>query len=249
MSKILGIDVGATGIKGAIVDTIKGEMITERIKLATPKGGKPIDMLETMHELIKQHNWEGKPIGVGFPAVILDNKVMTASNIDDSWIGQDIVQLIKNETGAESVVVNDADAAGMAEIKFGHGKDKGGTVILLTLGTGIGSALFNNGILMQNTELGHLKFKGSPAEKKVSNAARVSKELDWKSYGKILGEYLDHVNFLFSPSLILLGGGISKKFDKYSKYFPEHINVVPASMQNNAGIIGAAMSYETLAKV
>ncbi len=246
MKKILGIDVGATGIKGAIVDTSVGEMITERIKLATPKGGKPKDMIQTMHTLIKEHNWEGKPIGVGFPAVILDNKVMTASNIDDSWIGQDIVKLIKKETGNPNVVVNDADAAGIAEITFGLGKDKSGTVILLTLGTGIGSALFNNGILMQNTELGHLKFKGSAAEKKVSNSARVSKELDWKSYGKALGDYLDHVNFLFSPTLILLGGGISKKFKNYGKYFPEHLNVVPASMQNNAGIIGAAMSYEAL---
>ena len=199
-----------------------------------------------MAELIKQHEWTDKPIGVGFPAVIHNNLVMTASNIHHSWIGKDIVQLIKKEIGVKSVVINDADAAGMAEIKFGNGKDQDGTVILLTLGTGIGSALFNNGVLMQNTELGHLQFKGGIAEKKVSNSARVTQELDWKTYGTLLGEYLDHINFLFSPSLILLGGGISKKCDTYSKYFPDYLNVIPASMKNNAGIIGAAMSYSVM---
>ena len=246
MDKILGIDVGATGIKGAMVDTKTGELVSDRIKLATPKGGKPKEMVPTMHQLIQQLDWEGKPIGVGFPAVILNDIVMTASNIHHSWIGEDIVQLIKNETGSKSVVINDADAAGMAEVKFGNGRDQDGTVILLTLGTGIGSALFNNGVLMQNTELGHLKFKGEPAEKVVSNSARVNREMDWKTYGKELGEYLDHVNFLFSPNLIILGGGISKKCDSYTKYFLDYLNVVPASKQNNAGIIGAAMCYGDL---
>ena len=246
MDKVLGIDVGATGIKGAIVDLNTGEMVTDRIKLATPKEGKPKDMLTTMHDLIRQHNWEGKPIGVGFPAVILSDLVMTASNIHHTWIGLDIVKLIKKETGSDSVVINDADAAGMAEVKFGHGRDQEGTVILLTLGTGIGSALFNDGVLMRNTELGHLKFKGHIAEKVVSNSARIAKDLNWKNYGKLLGEYLDHVNFLFSPNLIILGGGISKKSENYVKYFPDYLNVTPASKQNNAGIIGAAMSYQAL---
>jgi len=244
MKKVLGIDVGATGIKGALVDTTSGKMITERIKLATPKGGKPKDIIKVIDELIKKHDWTGKPTGIGFPAVIMENHVMTASNIDNSWIGKDIVQLIKKESNTECVVINDADAAGMAEMKFGHGKNKKGTVILLTLGTGIGSAVYIDGLLLPNTELGHLKFKGSVAEKLVSNAARNKRELDWKSYGKQLGEFLAHVNFLFSPTLILLGGGISKKFDNYKDYFPKHLTVKPASKQNNAGIVGAAMGWK-----
>lgn len=242
MKKVLGIDVGATGIKGAIVDTGSGKMITERIKMATPKGGKPKDMIKIVHDLINHHDWTGKPVGIGFPSVILNDIVMTASNIDSSWIGKDIVRLLKKETKTEAVVINDADAAGMAEMKFGHGKDQNGTVILLTLGTGIGSAVYIDGVLLPNTELGHLKFKGDVAEKLVSNSARTRRELDWKAYGKQLGDFLDYVNFLFSPNLILLGGGISKKFDNYGGYFPEHLKVKPASKQNNAGIIGAAMS-------
>ena len=201
----------------------------------------PKDMVKTLHELIKKHDWQGKDFGVGFPAVILNDIVMTASNIDDSWIGQDIVKMIRKQTGMSTTVVNDADAAGMAEISFGHGKGMSGTVLLLTLGTGIGSALFRDGKLLRNTELGHLQYKGKKAEKLVSNAARLKRELDWKTYGKELGDYLDYVNRLFYPNLIILGGGISKKFDNYKNYFPEYLNVVPASKQNNAGIVGAAM--------
>jgi len=242
MKKILGIDVGATGIKGAIVDTVAGELITDRHKLATPQGALPADVASVIKELVDHFEWKGKPVGMGFPSVIQNNKVLTASNIDKSWIGMNLVEYLETETGIKATAVNDADAAGLAEVTHGQGKNIKGIVILLTLGTGIGSAIFKDGKLLQNSELGHLKFKGKIAEKVVANSAREKHDLSWKAYGNILGEFLDHVHRLFYPDLIILGGGISKKFEKYSGQFPDHLKVHPAAHQNNAGIIGAAMS-------
>lgn len=243
MTQILGIDVGATGIKGAIVDTEKGELCSKRLKIQTPSLGKPDDITEVINEIIQQMDWNGKPIGIGFPAAIQGQICMTASNIDDSWIGVNMVEYLTSKTGSDLVVLNDADAAGIAEMKFGKGKKLTGTVLLITLGTGIGSALFINGTLVPNTELGHLLFMGDIAEKYVSNSARKIHELDWKTYGERLGKYLAFLHRLFYPSQIILGGGISKKFDNYSGEFPSGLNVVPASNLNNAGIIGAALAY------
>ena len=242
MKKILGIDVGATGIKGAIVDTNKGELITPRHKIPTPTGALPADVARVIEELVEHFEWKGKPVGIGFPSVIRNNKVLTASNIDKSWIGMNLVKFLEKESGINATALNDADAAGLAEMTHGQGKNTKGIVILLTLGTGIGSAIFKDGKLLENSELGHLKFKGKIAEKIVANSVREKQDLSWKEYGTVLGEYLDHVYRLFYPDLIILGGGVSKKFEKYSEHFPKHIKIKPAAHQNAAGVIGAAMS-------
>ncbi len=241
-TEVLGIDVGATGMKAALVDTTKGELTTERHKISTPEGGKPEDMVGVIHELIDHFQWAGKPIGIGFPAVIMGGKTLTASNIDNSWIGYPVESSIEEKTGNKVQVINDADAAGLAEITFGKGKGVSGTVILLTLGTGIGSAIFKDGKILRNTELGHILYEGDIAEKAVSNSARKKHDMNWKEYGTKLGDFLSYIHKLFYPDLIILGGGISKKFDNYSSYFPQHLNVTPASQYNNAGIIGAALS-------
>jgi len=243
MKEILGIDVGATGTKGAIVDTKKGVLVTERFKLPTPKGKKPDAMANVINEICQRFNWKDQPVGIGFPAVIKNNICHTAANIDKSWIGTNIYELLHSKTECDVTVINDADAAGIAEMTYGIGKKKSdGVVILLTLGTGIGSAVFMNGTLIPNTEFGHLKFKGSIAEKIASNSARKSKKLNWEDYAAELNEFLIHIDFIFSPDLVILGGGISKQFDKYSQYLSQNVNVKAAQHYNNAGIIGAAMS-------
>jgi len=244
MDQILGIDVGATGIKGAVVDLEKGTLVTERFKLPTPESGLPDDMIDVIYEIIEHFDWQGKNVGFGFPAIIKNNKVCSASNIDKSWIGYKIKKQIESRTQCPCVIINDADAAGLAELHYGKGKDVKGTMILLTLGTGIGSAIFNDGVLLPNTELGHLKYKDSIAEKYAANSARKLKGLKWDEYGKELNEFLEHVDFIFSPNLILLGGGISKKFKNFSEYISPDLNVSPAEKFNNAGIIGAALAFE-----
>ena len=241
-NQVLGIDVGATGIKAALVDIDKGELTTERHKISTPEGGKPEDIILVINEMINHFDWKGKPVGIGFPAVVMDGKTLTASNIDNSWIGFPVKTAIKESTGNTVEVINDADAAGLAEVRYGKGKGVNGTIILLTLGTGIGSAIFKDGKILHNTELGHIMYKGDIAEKAVSNSARKKKDMNWKEYGTKLGDFLGYINKLFYPDLIILGGGISKKFDNYASHFPDHVKVTPASQFNNAGIIGAALS-------
>lgn len=241
MDKMLGLDVGGTGIKGAIVDLKKGKVISDRIKIATPKSKKPAEMIEVVKEIVNQFDWKGKAIGTGFPAVIKDGKSWTASNIDDDWIGFPVKKSLEKALGTKVSILNDADAAGLAEMKFGKGVGVDGTVILLTLGTGIGSAVFRDRKLLPNTEFGHLFYKDSIAEKHASNSARKKYDLNWEEYGKELNRFLEHVQFIFSPDLLILGGGISKKFDEYKKYFNKDINVAPAAKLNNAGIIGAAI--------
>lgn len=241
MKEILGIDVGATGIKGAIVNIEEGKLITDRIKYPTPKPATPLAMTEVMKKLVEDHNWKGKPIGMGFPAIIKDGVALSASNIDDSWLDFPIVGFLSKKLKSPINVVNDADAAGIAEQKFGDDTPKKGLVILLTLGTGIGSAVFNNGVLIPNTELGHMKWKDSVVEKYVSNNARETKELSYKTWGKELNRVLNHLEFVLSPDHIIIGGGISKKFHKYEEFLDCSATVAPAKMLNNAGIVGAAM--------
>ena len=241
MKEILGIDVGATGIKGALVNVDEGKLTTERIKYPTPKPATPQAMTEVMKVLVEDFNWKGKPIGIGFPAIIKDGVALSASNIDDSWLDFPIVGFLNKKLKSPVNVVNDADAAGMAEQKFGGDTEKKGLVILLTLGTGIGSAVFNNGTLIPNTEFGHLKWKDSVVEKYVSNNARETKELSYKTWGKELNKVLNHLEFVLSPDHIIIGGGISKKFHKYEEYLDCSATVAPAKMLNNAGIVGAAM--------
>ena len=244
MKEILGIDVGATGIKGALVDIEKGELTTERIKYPTPKPATPLSMTEVMKKLIADFNWKGKPVGVGFPAIIKEGVALSAANIDDTWLNFPIVGFLNKKLKCPVTVINDADAAGLAEKKFGGGSDKDGLVILLTLGTGIGSALFYNGVLLPNTELGHLRYKDSIAERYASNSARELKELSFKTWGKELNKVLNHIEFILAPDHFIIGGGISKKFSKFAEFLKTDASIEPAKMLNNAGIVGAAMAYK-----
>ncbi len=245
MKTALGIDVGATGIKGAPVDLDNGVLLQKRHKISTPDGGKVDDILRVVVEMVDHFDWKGKPIGIGFPSVIKDGKSLTASNIDKGWVNFPIVESLSDSLGMHVPVLNDADAAGQAEVGFGKGKDVMGTVILLTLGTGIGSAVFKDGVLLPNTELGQINYKGKIAEKIVSNSARKKRDLSWDEYGKALGDYLRYVNGLFYPNLIILGGGISKKFDLFSAGFTDLPHVVPATLKNDAGILGAAFASKS----
>ena len=243
---VLGIDIGGTGIKGNVVDVTTGEFVQQRIKIGTPKPATPDAVLSTVKKMIKSFDWEGKPIGIGFPAIVKDGVVLSASNIDDSWINYPINEKWSKALNNNVFVMNDADAAGAAEANFGKGKGVKGLVITLTLGTGIGSGFYYNGVLLPNTELGHIIYKKNIAEKVVSNSVRESKKMGWKTYGKLLSGYLDHVNFIFSPNLIILGGGISKNFGSYKDYIALGNKVTTAELLNDAGIIGAAVQAAKL---
>ncbi len=247
MRKVLGIDVGGTGIKGNLVDIDTGQLLGERLKIKTPSKSTPTNVLGVMNELIEHFEWKGKPIGVGFPAIIKNGKTMSASNIDNSWLGFSARKFLEKGTDCSLNLVNDADAAGLAEMHFGEGKGVKGTVILITLGTGIGSGVFKDGVLIPNVELGHLKWKDKVLEKYMSNKVREINNLSWKTWGKELNKGLAHIDFLFSPDLIVVGGGISKKFERFSDYINgTKCKIVAAKMKNDAGIIGAAMSYTLL---
>lgn len=238
---ILGIDIGGTGIKGAMVNTDTGEMITDRLRLETPEGAKPKDVAGVVLDIVHHFDYHG-PVGVGFPSLIRNGVLQIAANIDKSWIGVNAGELFERATGCPTYVVNDADAAGMAELRFGAARDYArGVVLFLTIGTGIGSALFVDGILLPNTELGHLELHGKDAEKRVSDAARKRKKLTWKEWAGDLQEYLEFVSLLFSPDIIIIGGGASKNSDKFLQYLKLDAKVIPATLQNQAGIIGAAM--------
>ena len=237
---VLGIDVGGSGIKAAVVDVVKGEIIGERLRIETPVDGKPEGMFDCIKKLTEAYKWKGK-IGCGFPAAIRNGIVCTAANIDSSWIGLDINKMLSASTGCPSFAVNDADAAGYAEIAFGAGKDIKGAVLMITVGTGIGTALFHAGHLFPNTELGHIEIRGKEAEKRASDAIRKEKDMTLKKWAGKFDEYLTKMSLLFWPEIIILGGGISKKFDRYSHFFTVKTKVVPAKFENDAGIIGAAV--------
>ncbi len=247
MKLLLGIDVGATGTKGAIVNPVTGELLSEKIKIKTPDSKKPDDMIAVIKELVETFNWKGKPVGIGFPAIIKNDKAWSASNIHKSWIGYPVRDKISEAISCPVYVINDADAAGIAEMEFGRGKGEKGTVMLLTLGTGIGSALFIDGKLVPNTEFGQLHYRDSVTEHYASNSARKNKDLSWEEFGKELNAVLEYIHFIFSPNLIILGGGISKKMENYSGYISDYINIEPAQNLNNAGIIGAAMAFKRFA--
>lgn len=238
---ILGVDIGGTGIKGALVDLENGQLTTDRLRLETPEGAKPQDMAQVVMDIVHHFAYQG-PIGLGFPSLIRNGVVMIAANIDKSWIGLNAGDLFAKKTGCPSYVINDADAAGLAELRFGAAREfTQGVVLFLTIGTGIGSALFVDGILLPNTELGHLELKGKDAERRVSDAARKRKELTWKEWAVDLQEYLEHVSMLFSPDVIIIGGGASKNADKFLPFLQLDAKIIPATLQNQAGIIGAAM--------
>ncbi|NPV84945.1 MAG: ROK family protein [Anaerolineae bacterium] len=238
---VLGIDVGGSGIKGAVVDIATGTLVTEKLRLPTPDGARPDDIAMVVKEIVGQLNWSGK-IGIGFPSLIINGVALIAANIDSSWVGLNVVELFSNATGCPVVVVNDADAAGIAEMTYGTGKAyQKGVVLFLTLGTGIGSAFFVNGHLFPNTELGHLEVRGKDAEKRASAAVRTEKNLGWKEWAERLQEVLAKMEMLFSPDVIILGGGVSKNSDKFLPYLNLRAKVIPAQLRNDAGIIGAAL--------
>ncbi|MFZ1705595.1 MAG: ROK family protein [Saprospiraceae bacterium] len=244
--KVLGIDVGATGIKGSIVDLEKGVLIGEKVKIKTPTPATPEAITMCIQEMIDILQWTKKPVGLGFPAIVKEGVCFSASNVDDQFIGFNFQQYLTEKLQAKVKVVNDADAAGIAEMTFGKGKSSNAKlIILVTLGTGIGSAIFHNRVLVPNSELGHLKYKKSIFEKYASNSARETKNLGWKRWAKELNQYLNHLQHLFSPDLILIGGGVSKHFSKYETYLSVPCSVESAMLLNDAGIIGAAMSLKS----
>ncbi|GAP15013.1 transcriptional regulator/sugar kinase [Longilinea arvoryzae] len=238
---ILGIDIGGSGIKGAIVDVSSGEIKTERYRLPTPEGAFPEDVAETIAQVVKNFSYQG-PVGMGFPAVIIHGVCLSAANIDPSWIETNVNGLIGNKIGMPAYTVNDADAAGVAEMRFGAGRgfDRG-VVIMLTLGTGIGSAVFTNGILVPNTELGHIEIRGKDAERRASDAARKRKNLSWEEWAERFQEYLEYIEKLFSPDMIILGGGASKESERFLNHLDTRAKLIPAQLLNQAGIIGAAI--------
>jgi len=242
MAEVLGIDIGGTGIKAAPVDVGAGQLTADRQKLATPHPAKPDAVADVVAELVRSFAWTG-PIGITFPGVVASGEIRTAANLDGDWIGVNGEELLGQAAGEPVTVINDADAAGLAEMRFGAGVGEQGTVLLLTLGTGIGSALFIRGILVPNTEFGHIEIRGKDAEKRASEMAREEHDLSWDKWAGRLDEYLDHVEALLSPRLIIIGGGISKKSDKFLPLITGlRARVVPAKMLNDAGIVGAAMA-------
>lgn len=243
---ILGIDVGGSGIKGAPVNIGTGELLAERIRIKTPEKGEPGPVAKVTAEIAQTFNWRG-PIGIGFPAPIKHGIVMMAANVSKKWVGTDADQLFSSVTGNKCTVGNDADVAGFAEMKFGAGKGHKGTVIMITLGTGIGTAIFHNGHLLPNTEFGHLDMDGKDAEHRASDAARERDDLSWKKYAKRLNAYLNEMEKLFWPDLFIIGGGISKQYEKFIPLLELQSEVVPAQFQNEAGIVGAALFTQGLA--
>ena len=244
--EVLGIDIGGTGIKGAIVDTKKGELITERLRIPTPQPATPEAVINTVNELVNQLSWQG-PIGCGFPAAVVHDVVRTASNIDKSWIGINAAEAIKKATGCHAHVINDVDAAGLAEMKFGAGKKAKGVTIMLAAGTGLGSALFINKKLVPNTELGFVMVnKEIEAEYYAANSVREEQNLDWDIWAGRLNDFFKRLEELFYPDLFILGGGVSKKFDEYKDFFNLNTKLIPAQNKNQAGIIGAALAARKL---
>lgn len=241
--EILGIDIGGSGLKAAVVDTETGQLIGARHRIPTPQPAKPKTVAKAVAKLAKQYRWQGL-VGCGFPAVVQHGIVRTASNIDKSWIGINAVQLFQEATGCKTTVLNDADAAGLAEIKFGAGQGNPGVVVVITVGTGIGSALFIEGILFPNTEFGQIYLNSQIAEKYAADVVRKNLDLSWKKWGKRLDKYLQHLETLVWPDLIIVGGGISKKFEKITKYLTLESKIVPARLLNDAGIIGAGLAAE-----
>jgi polyphosphate glucokinase len=243
-TRVIGVDVGGSGVKAALVDVERGELASDRPRLDTPQPATPERVADAVAQLVDRLG--GAPtIGVTIPGVVRNGVVRTAANIDPSWIGTDARALFSKRLEAPCVVLNDADAAGLAEMRFGAGKGRSGVVILLTLGTGIGSALFVDGELVPNTELGHMEFKAQEAEHYAAASVRKAENLGWDRWGTRVGEYLAMLTVLFSPELIILGGGVSRKFDRFAKHVlakvPSGTDVVPATLQNQAGIVGAAM--------
>lgn len=236
-----GIDFGGSGIKGASVDLASGEFEAERTRVETPNGGRPGDVAGVIASLVGSGAADGVPVGVTVPGVVTHGVVRSAANIDKSWIGTDAVALFAQQTGRDVVVVNDADAAGLAEARYGAARHQSGLVVLTTLGTGIGTALVYGGTLVPNSELGHLEIDGKDAETVAANSAREKGGLSWEDWARTLERYYRTLERLFSPDLFVVGGGVSKHADKYLPLLHLETPIVPAALRNTAGIVGAAV--------
>jgi polyphosphate glucokinase len=240
---ILGIDIGGSGVKGAPVDTVAAELLEERHRVPTPQPSDVAGVIEAVAEVAgKFDGWDA--VGITFPGVVVDGVVRTAANVDKSWIDAPAAQLFSERLGKPASVLNDADAAGVAEVAFGAGRDQRGLIMMLTFGTGIGSALFLDGTLIPNTEFGHLELDGKDAELTAADRAREQEDLSWEQWAPRVERYLRHVEMLLSPRLFIIGGGVSKKSDKFFPLIDIRTPMVPATLLNNAGIIGAAVTAE-----
>lgn len=238
----LGIDIGGTGIKGAPVDTAAGRLLHDRVRQLTPQPSAPDAVVDVVCDLVARFSWRG-PVGITFPGVVLDGVTHTAANVDKGWVDLDARRRFSEALHAPVTVVNDADAAGIAEMRFGAGRDRRGTVLVLTFGTGIGSALFHDGVLVPNTEFGHLELNGHEAERHAAGNVREEHGLSWDHWAHRVQHYLQHLEMLFSPSLFIIGGGVSKKAEKFLPHI-KHVRaeIVPAALHNDAGIVGAALA-------
>ena len=250
--QILGIDIGGSGIKGAPVEVKRGVLAAERYRIPTPQPSTPDAVADTVAKIVKHFRWKG-PVGCTFPSVVKRGIVYSAANVDKSWIGVDGRKILQKKTGCPVLLINDADAAGLAEMEFGAGRGHQGVVFVITLGTGIGTAIFVNGELLPNTELGHVGMrvrKGGfvEAEEYASDRIRKEKKLSYKKWARRVNEYFDELEALFSPDLFILGGGVSKKHDEFLPLLKTRAHVVPAQLLNEAGIVGAALAAKSLAK-
>lgn len=242
MAKAIGVDIGGTGIKAGVVDLEHGTLDSERIRVSTPKGAKPADVLATVKEVLTKLNVEDSalPLGVAFPAIVKGGRTLSAANVSKDWIGFEAERFFEDGLGRQISFVNDADAAGVAESRHGAARDAHGLTILATLGTGIGSAFLYNGVLVPNTELGHLDFRGDSIEKWAAYSAMERDELDWEQWSARLQDFFSHVEFLFSPDLFVVGGGVSKHPEKFLPRLDLNTPIVAAVHRNSSGIIGAA---------
>jgi polyphosphate glucokinase len=237
----MGVDIGGTGIKGAPVDIKKGELAGERFRILTPQPATPDSVAEVVGQVVGHFDWKG-PVGATFPAVVKDGITLSAANVDKSWIDANADEIFTKRLDMPVTVLNDADAAGLAEMKFGAGKGRKGIVIMVTLGTGIGSGMFLDGKLVPNSELGHIQIDGKDAERLAADSVRVRKELKWKDYAKRVETYIRTLDALLWPDLVIIGGGASKKGDKFLPLIKVRPEVVTAQLQNEAGIVGAALA-------
>jgi polyphosphate glucokinase len=238
----LGIDIGGSGIKAAPVDVATGKLLADRQKIATPRPALPDAIADVVKQLTTSFKWSG-PVGVTFPGVVIDGVIRTAANLDPAWIGVDAGALFGKAAGNPVRVLNDADAAGVAEMTFGAGVGNEGTVLMLTFGTGIGSALFTRGVLVPNTEFGHVEIHGQDAESRASEHAKELHDLSWGKWAGRVDEYLQHVESVLAPHLIIVGGGVSKQSEKWvPRLTGISARIVPAALLNDAGIVGAAMA-------
>ncbi|HKX75021.1 MAG TPA: ROK family protein [Acidimicrobiia bacterium] len=241
MVAVLGIDIGGSGIKSNLVDPESGALLAERFRIDTPQPSLPEAVAEVIAAMVDHFQYEGR-VGCTFPAVVKEGLTLSAANVDKSWVGYPAAELFSKVTGQEVIVVNDADAAGVAEMSFGAGRGRSGVVIALTLGTGIGSAIFVDGRLLPNSEFGHLQFAGHESvEDWAAASVKDNEGLSWKEWASRLDAFLNHLHLVLSPDLLILGGGVSRRFEKWSAYLTVPVEVVPAELRNEAGIVGAAV--------